>query len=84
MSYEVRNDVTGYSILYIFTASAIFLFEDGHGNVVDENSGSKPMQYIGDQDGFVVEASATRSEYLRNAASNESSSDVPISQYCPG
>ncbi|KAI8391552.1 uncharacterized protein BYT42DRAFT_597048 [Radiomyces spectabilis] len=34
--------------------TTIFLFEDGHGNVVDENGGPEPMEYIVDQDEFVL------------------------------
>ncbi|KAI9026002.1 hypothetical protein CLU79DRAFT_691671, partial [Phycomyces nitens] len=58
--------------------SAIFLFEDGHGNVVDENGGPEPMEYIVDQDEFVVEAIATHSEYLKNIPSCEFSSVCPM------
>ncbi|KAL1929533.1 hypothetical protein VTP01DRAFT_1671 [Rhizomucor pusillus] len=58
--------------------STIFLFEDEHGNVIDENGGPEPMEYIVDQDEFVVEAIATHSEYLRNTTSTESSPARPM------
>jgi transposase len=58
--------------------SAIFLFEDGHGNVVDENGGPEPMEYIVDQNEFIVESIATHSEYLKNMPSCESSSVCPM------
>ncbi|KAK4513180.1 uncharacterized protein ATC70_012975 [Mucor velutinosus] len=58
--------------------SAIFLFEDGHGNVVDENGGPKPMEYIVDQNEFIVASIATHSEYLKNMPSCESSSVCPM------
>lgn len=53
--------------------STIFLFEDGHRNVIDENGGLEPIEYIVDQDEFVVEAIATHSEYLKKVLSRESS-----------
>lgn len=58
--------------------SAIFLFEDGHGNVVDKNGGPEPMEYIVDQNEFIVEPIATHSEYLKNMPSCESSSVCPM------
>ncbi|KAI8646716.1 hypothetical protein BD408DRAFT_359170 [Parasitella parasitica] len=58
--------------------SAIFLFEDGHGNVVDENGGPEPMEYIVDQNEFIVESIATHSEYLKNMPSCESSLVYPM------
>ncbi|ORE13549.1 hypothetical protein BCV71DRAFT_294151 [Rhizopus microsporus] len=58
--------------------STIFLFEDGHGNVVDENGGPEPMEYIVDQNKFIVEPIATHSEYLKNMPSSESSSVYPM------
>ena len=61
-----------------FNMSIIFLFEDGHGNVVDENGGPDPMEYIVDQDEFVVEAIATHSEYVKNTASSEPSPASPM------
>ncbi|CEG68964.1 hypothetical protein RMATCC62417_05119 [Rhizopus microsporus] len=53
--------------------STKFLYEDGHGNVVAENGGPEPMDYIVDENEFVVEAIATHSEYLKNTATGESS-----------
>ncbi|OAD76635.1 Homeodomain-like DNA binding domain-containing transcription factor [Phycomyces blakesleeanus NRRL 1555(-)] len=58
--------------------STIFLFEDGHGNVVDENGGPKPMEYIVDQNEFNVETFATHADYLKNPASSGSSSACPM------
>ena len=50
--------------------STIFLYEDGHGNVIDENGGPEPMDYIVDQNESIVETIATHTEYLRNAVPN--------------
>ncbi|CEG70127.1 hypothetical protein RMATCC62417_06076 [Rhizopus microsporus] len=58
--------------------STIFLYEDGHGNVVDENGGPEPMDYIIDQNEFIVETIATHTEHLRNAVPNESSLTYPM------
>ncbi|CEG84878.1 hypothetical protein RMATCC62417_18627 [Rhizopus microsporus] len=57
--------------------STIFLYEDGHGNVIDVNGGPEPMDYIVDNE-FVVETIATHTEYLETAAPNESSLACPI------
>ncbi|ORE12494.1 hypothetical protein BCV71DRAFT_280992 [Rhizopus microsporus] len=43
----------------------------GHGNVTDENDGPELL-------GFVVEAVATHTDYLENAASSDSSSACPM------
>jgi hypothetical protein len=53
--------------------NTLFLYEDGHGNVVDENIGPEPMEYIVDQNEFIVETIATHTDYLKNATSDESS-----------
>ena len=53
--------------------STLFLYEDGNGNVIDENGGPKPMDYIGDQNESIVETIATHTKYLGNAVLNESS-----------
>jgi hypothetical protein len=58
--------------------STIFLYEDGHGNVIDEKGGSEPMDYIVDQNEFIVETVATHTEYLGNAVANESSLTCPM------
>ncbi|CEI92364.1 hypothetical protein RMCBS344292_06625 [Rhizopus microsporus] len=58
--------------------STIFLFEDGHRNVIDENGGLEPIEYIVDQDEFVVEAIATHNEYLKHVAFSGFSSAYPI------
>ncbi|KAG1143692.1 hypothetical protein G6F37_011327 [Rhizopus arrhizus] len=58
--------------------STIFLYEDGHGNVVDENGGPEPMDYIVDQNEFIVKTIATHTEYLGNAVPNESSMTYPM------
>ncbi|KAG1472386.1 hypothetical protein G6F56_001571 [Rhizopus delemar] len=51
--------------------SKIFLYEDGHGNVIDENGGPEHMDYIIDQNEF--ETIGTHTEYLGNSATSESS-----------
>ncbi|KAG1460282.1 hypothetical protein G6F56_005987 [Rhizopus delemar] len=53
--------------------SKIFIYEDRHGNAVDENGDPEPMDYIVDQNEFIVETIATHTEYLGNAVPNESS-----------
>jgi hypothetical protein len=58
--------------------STIFLYEDGCGNVVDENGGPESMDYIVDQNEFIVETIATHSEYLKHSASSESSRTCPM------
>ncbi|ORE00788.1 hypothetical protein BCV72DRAFT_177269, partial [Rhizopus microsporus var. microsporus] len=49
----------------------IFLYEDGQGKVIDKNGNTKPMDYIVDQNGFIVETIATHTEYLKSTASSE-------------
>ncbi|CEJ05592.1 hypothetical protein RMCBS344292_19530 [Rhizopus microsporus] len=51
---------------------------DGCGNVVDKNGGPEPMDYIVDQNEFVVETIATHSEYLKHVACGESSWTCPM------
>ncbi|KAG1148904.1 hypothetical protein G6F36_014771 [Rhizopus arrhizus] len=58
--------------------STIFLYEDGHGNVIDENGSPEHMDYIVDQNEFIVETIATHTEYLGNAVPNESSLTCPM------
>ena len=58
--------------------STLFLYEDGHGNVIDENGSSEPMDYVVDQNEFIVEIIATHTDYLKHAVSNESSSTCPM------
>ena len=58
--------------------STLFLYEDGQGNVIDENGGPEPMDYIVDQNEFIVETIAIHTEYLGNAVPNESSLTSPI------
>ncbi|KAG1047318.1 hypothetical protein G6F43_010227 [Rhizopus delemar] len=58
--------------------STIFLYEDGHGNVIDENGGPEPMDYIVDQNEFIVETLATHTEYLGNAVPNGSALTCPM------
>ncbi|KAG0755293.1 hypothetical protein G6F57_010065 [Rhizopus arrhizus] len=53
--------------------STIFLYEDGHGNVVDEKGGPEHMDYIVDENEFVVETLTTHSEYMQTVSSSESS-----------
>jgi transposase len=61
-----------------FNMSTIFLYEDGQGNVIDENGGPEPMDYIVDQNEFIVETIATHTEYLGNTVPNESSLTSPM------
>ncbi|KAG0738552.1 hypothetical protein G6F57_002832 [Rhizopus arrhizus] len=58
--------------------STKFLYEDGHGNVVDENGGPEPMDYIVDQEEFIVETIATHTDYLKNTTFDESSLTCPM------
>jgi hypothetical protein len=58
--------------------STIFLYEDGHGRVVDENGGPEPMDYIVDQNEFIVDTIATHTEYLKITATSESSLTCPM------
>ncbi|CEP13237.1 hypothetical protein [Parasitella parasitica] len=58
--------------------STMFLYEDGCGNVVNENGGPEPIDYIVDQNEFIVETIATHSEYLKHSASSESSWTCPM------
>lgn len=60
-----------------FNLSAIFLYEDGHGSL-DENDSSESMDYIVDQNELTVETIATHSEYLKTVASSESSLTCPM------
>jgi transposase len=69
--------LTGYDIA-CWKHCTIFLFEVGHGNIVDENGGPEPMKYIVDQNEFIVEPIATHSEHLKNMPSSESSSVCPM------
>ncbi|CEG63160.1 hypothetical protein RMATCC62417_00352 [Rhizopus microsporus] len=56
----------------------MFLYEDGCGNVVDENGRPEPMDYIIDQSEFIVETIATHSEYLKHVAPSEFSRIYPM------
>lgn len=56
----------------------LFLFEDEHGNVVDESGCPKPIEYIVHQNEFVVETATSRINCLRNAASSKASLACPI------
>ncbi|KAG1142243.1 hypothetical protein G6F37_008781 [Rhizopus arrhizus] len=47
--------------------STILLFEDGHGNVVSKNGGPEAIDYIVDENEFMVETIATHTEYLKDA-----------------
>ncbi|ORE12340.1 hypothetical protein BCV71DRAFT_159229, partial [Rhizopus microsporus] len=42
------------------------LYEDGHGNVVDENGGPEPIEYI-------IETITTHTDYLKHTVSDGSS-----------
>ncbi|ORE23273.1 hypothetical protein BCV71DRAFT_230665 [Rhizopus microsporus] len=43
--------------------STIFLYEDGHGNVIDENGGPEPIDYIAET---IAETIATHTEKAKN------------------
>ncbi|KAI8393311.1 uncharacterized protein BYT42DRAFT_619149 [Radiomyces spectabilis] len=58
--------------------STIFLYKDGHGNVVDEKGGPEPMDYIVDENEFIVENIASHTEYLETVVLNESSLTCPM------
>lgn len=58
--------------------STVFIYEDGNGNVIDENGGPEPMDHIADQNEFIVETITTHTEYLGNAVLNESSLTCPM------
>ncbi|KAG1474790.1 hypothetical protein G6F56_000141 [Rhizopus delemar] len=58
--------------------STIFLYEDEHGNVIDENGGPEPMHYIVDKNEFIVETITTHTEYLGNVVPIESSLTCPM------
>ncbi|KAG1057423.1 hypothetical protein G6F43_000731 [Rhizopus delemar] len=58
--------------------STIFLYEDEYGNVIDENGGPEPMDYIVDQNEFIVETIAIHTEYLVNTVPNEFSLTCPM------
>ncbi|KAI7891062.1 uncharacterized protein EV154DRAFT_420959, partial [Mucor mucedo] len=52
--------------------STIFLYEDRHGNVIDEEDGPESINYI------VVETFATRREYMNTVFSSGSSLTSPM------
>lgn len=61
-----------------FDTNTIFLFEDGHESVVDENDGPEPMEHVAGQNDSIVEIIATHNKYLRDEASSESSTICPM------
>ncbi|KAI8349950.1 hypothetical protein EDC96DRAFT_554625 [Choanephora cucurbitarum] len=50
------------------------VFEDGHGNVFDENGGPESMEYIVDQNELIVDLLVIHSEHLKSMPSSKSSS----------
>ncbi|KAL1931894.1 hypothetical protein VTP01DRAFT_8950 [Rhizomucor pusillus] len=58
--------------------TAQFLYEDGQGNVVDENGTPEPMDYIVNQEQFALETISSHTQYLQKPA--EKSGAIPI---CP-
>ncbi|OAD80497.1 Homeodomain-like DNA binding domain-containing transcription factor [Phycomyces blakesleeanus NRRL 1555(-)] len=52
--------------------------DDGNGNVIDENGGPEPMDYIVDQNDFVAEIIATHTKYLETVPPNEFSLACPM------
>ncbi|KAL1925859.1 hypothetical protein VTP01DRAFT_7283 [Rhizomucor pusillus] len=47
---------------------AQLLYEDGHGNVVNENGRPEPMDYIVDRQQFTLKTITSHTQYLQNAA----------------
>lgn len=52
--------------------SAQFLYEDGQGNVVDEDGRSEPMDYIADQEQFALETISSHAQYLQKKPAEKS------------
>lgn len=52
--------------------STQFLYEDGQGNVVDENGRPEPMDYIVDQEQFALETISSHTQYLQKKPSERS------------
>ncbi|KAG0176633.1 hypothetical protein DFQ29_005880 [Apophysomyces sp. BC1021] len=75
MSQPIRIDVTDQPASMSLANQNQF---HGHGDVVDENGGPEPMDYIVDQNEFIVETIATHTDYLKTAASSESSLTCPM------
>jgi hypothetical protein len=61
-----------------FNKSILFLYEDGHGNIVKENGAPEPMDCIVDQNEFIVKTIATYIDYLKDAATCKSSPTCPM------
>lgn len=55
--------------------STVFVYEDRHGNVVDENGDPEPIDYVVDQ----TETIATHNEHLKDAASSDR---LSLSLFC--
>ncbi|KAL1933710.1 hypothetical protein VTP01DRAFT_7800 [Rhizomucor pusillus] len=55
-----------------------FLYEDGLGNVVDEDGRPEPMDYIVDQKQFTLETITSHTQYLQQAASERPSQTKQI------
>lgn len=56
--------------------SAQFSYEDGQGNVVDENCGSESMDYIVDQEQFALETISSHAQYLQKKPAEKSRANV--------
>ncbi|CEG78891.1 hypothetical protein RMATCC62417_13427 [Rhizopus microsporus] len=52
--------------------SAQFLYEDGQGNVVDQNGRPQPMDYIVDQEQFALETISSHAQYLQKKPAEKS------------
>ena len=52
--------------------SAQFLYEDGQGNVVDENGRPEPMDYIVDQEHFALGTISPHTQYLQKKPAEKS------------
>lgn len=75
-----RNAFFLHVCFQFFTSyhETLFLYEDRHGNAVDENGGPKSMEYIVDQNEFIVETMATHTDCLEHAVSDGPSPTCPM------
>lgn len=79
--YKLGRDAFFLHVCFQFFTSyheTLFLYEDRHGNAVDENGGPKSMEYIVDQNEFIVETMATHTDCLEHAVSDGPSPTCPM------
>ncbi|OAD69647.1 Homeodomain-like DNA binding domain-containing transcription factor [Phycomyces blakesleeanus NRRL 1555(-)] len=74
----VTNRIAAIAVLHIRRLELEESLTNGHGRVVNVKGGPEPMDYIVDQNEFIVETIATHTEYLKTTASSESSLTCPI------